>query len=532
MSVLLGVTVLLGTVSLIFPFGRDQGIFAYIGESVLRGQVMYRDILMGVLPMPPLAYALGIWLFGPSMLAVRILDLLWTAATGVCLFLFVRRATGRPWAGALAGCLYAFLYYLVDYWNTAQPDGLLNLPIAAALALTVPKSAPTDDVAADHPEQRWAFAGLLVGVALLFKYTVAALLPGLILVLLVAHRRRPGVALRRIMALAAGTGIVLAASGLLLVVCRALPGFLEGQIRLAAPYSGLNGRPSLVPELLNRWPLLLSGAMGYPEQRIVVFSLPVWLAAMAMARWRRQSTRNGESAYLWVLVWLGSALLSVYVQGKFFRYHYLPLLAPAAVLAAIAVTPVLVWIRQRIVRSWLTVLLTLGLAALAVLVSPYRVRYGDLAAIVGGRLSIQDYQSSRRFDSGSDFSLGDVLAVSRYIRTHTSPSDHVLVWGLEPLINFLAQRRSTTRFVYNMPLTAVWSPPEYRVEFMRSYTRAPATILVVCHHDEIPWVLGHNKDSFTTLMEFTGFREFVGLHYQLEAQIGRFDVLRLVGPDD
>jgi hypothetical protein len=37
-------TLLFGSVSLIFPFGRDQGIHAFIADSALRGKTVYRDV--------------------------------------------------------------------------------------------------------------------------------------------------------------------------------------------------------------------------------------------------------------------------------------------------------------------------------------------------------------------------------------------------------------------------------------------------------------------------------------------------------
>lgn len=43
-------------------------------------------------------------------------------------------------------------------------------------------------------------------------------------------------------------------------------------------------------------------------------------------------------------------------------------------------------------------------------------------------------------------------AVIEYIRETTSPDEQVLLWGAETSINYFAQRKSPTRFVYQSPL--------------------------------------------------------------------------------
>jgi hypothetical protein len=45
----------------------------------------------------------------------------------------------------------------------------------------------------------------------------------------------------------------------------------------------------------------------------------------------------------------------------------------------------------------------------------------------------------------------EVQAV-KYVRRNTKPGDYVLMWGAETAINFLSDRRSPTRFVYQYPL--------------------------------------------------------------------------------
>ena len=70
---------------LFFPFGRDQGNYAYPAWAWLDGQMPYRDVYVFKPPATVWVHALAQLLFGHSMVAVRILDLGWTVATALCI---------------------------------------------------------------------------------------------------------------------------------------------------------------------------------------------------------------------------------------------------------------------------------------------------------------------------------------------------------------------------------------------------------------------------------------------------------------
>jgi hypothetical protein len=58
------------------PFGRDQGIFAYIGDGMRHGFVPYRDSWDHKPPGIDVTYFLAFSLFGRTMPAVHILETL------------------------------------------------------------------------------------------------------------------------------------------------------------------------------------------------------------------------------------------------------------------------------------------------------------------------------------------------------------------------------------------------------------------------------------------------------------------------
>jgi hypothetical protein len=500
-----------GSVSLIYPHGRDQGIHAFIADSALSGKVVYRDVFNIKPPLTTFVHALALLLFGHTMTAIRLLDLLWTMATALVLFLLVWRLFGEPWLGALAGILYPLVYYPLGYWYTAQTDGWLNLPLLAATLLmtngdTIPHRVPTS-----------LAAGVLIGVAVLLKYTALALLPLLAVLLLYWQRTHIAVAVRACLWMTVGFVIVLVVATGWLLASGAMPAFVESQFGLVPAYArlspghGLLGRlgplfARMVQEPVLRLPAVL-GAAG-----LVV----AVISSVLLGPWRR------GLAVLAVLFATGFA--STLSQGKFFVYHYLPLFPALAVLGALAVFVLLrplARLRPVAAVAGIVFFFLLGFA------DGYVTLFRNLGNVVSGRENLRDYWTSARHNMGSDYVLRDNIELADYLRETTEPGDRIFIWGFEPGVNFLAQRSTVSRFIYNFPLVAGWHQERFRAELVQVYYDDPAEVFVVEHGDATPWTTGHQKDSFETLMEFPELRDFIPTCYVRDWAVGRFGVFRL-----
>jgi hypothetical protein len=71
-------TVIIGSCLLIltFAFGRDQGIYALVGEGILQGKVPYKDLWDFKPPGVFFVYALAQGVFGKNMMAPRLVEVL------------------------------------------------------------------------------------------------------------------------------------------------------------------------------------------------------------------------------------------------------------------------------------------------------------------------------------------------------------------------------------------------------------------------------------------------------------------------
>src|SRR5262249_12767504 len=187
--------------SLFYPFGRDQGVFAYAGSVILRGGWPYRDVWDVKPPGIYYTYAAMLACTGSSMAGVRACDLLAVVATTLLL-----RSVLRPMIGAVAAWLGALLYpamYLrLGFWGMAQAESYANLWTAAALwawlrgtGVQVFRCSGVQDAVPPHPLTPSPppsltpsiAAGLVAAAALLLKVTA---LPPLLVVFAVVSLLR------------------------------------------------------------------------------------------------------------------------------------------------------------------------------------------------------------------------------------------------------------------------------------------------------------------------------------------------------
>ena len=160
----------LGSISLTYPFGRDQAFYAYAGKLLLEGKMNYLYVFDLKPPGSHLFFAFSDFLLGSSMFSFRIFDMIWQISTAFVIFLLAFKLTGKKFLSVISSLLYILLYYRLDYWHTMQADGMLNLPFAISILLLISSFY-------EHSFVKIFFAGILFALAVLFKYTIISFLP-------------------------------------------------------------------------------------------------------------------------------------------------------------------------------------------------------------------------------------------------------------------------------------------------------------------------------------------------------------------
>jgi arabinofuranan 3-O-arabinosyltransferase len=149
----------------------DEGVYAYASRLAVHGRLPYRDFFYEQAPLLPYVYGPVGWLSGESWYALRGLSVVFAAAVGLLLFLFVRERQGAATAFA-AVVVYAGSGLVLGYLTLVKTFALSTLLVFAAFVLA--------------ERGRWVGAGLLVG----FAVDTRLLLLAVAVVFIVAARRR------------------------------------------------------------------------------------------------------------------------------------------------------------------------------------------------------------------------------------------------------------------------------------------------------------------------------------------------------
>ena len=151
--------------SLGYPFGRDQGLYFYVGREWLRGALPYRDLFEQKTPGIYVIHAACIALFGERLWGIRLAEIAAVAAIG---FLAGSLDRARPVRAATVLGSSILYFGFLNFWDTAQCELWCALFVIAAL-FVVERGPGTSRTA--------SVAGLLFGLALVMKPPIAVFAP-------------------------------------------------------------------------------------------------------------------------------------------------------------------------------------------------------------------------------------------------------------------------------------------------------------------------------------------------------------------
>jgi len=513
---------LLGIPMLLFPFGPDQAIFAYIAHRMTLGGFPYVSAWDQKPPAIYVLYLIGIHFPGPMMRNLRLFDLVMLGFTVSALFLLGRLLWGR-WPGGLAGLLYAVAYTTeYGYWHTAQPDGYTALPLALALWLYYRSLA-------GHKIWPYLVAGALTGFAFQLRFFTALVGLGLLYIewnaLCGSGPGRWLPACRRIGWFSGGFVLTQVLFAAYLLAGRALGPYLYTEFRFATAYAHLGGPYS--PDGF-RWNLYFYAARDATEYFLsthTLLSAPA-LAAVILALRRGGDERVREVASLGLTAYLG-----VLIQAKFFLYHWLAVLPFLALLGGEGLW--LLWGSLAARRRPLLAVLPLsGVVALLLVLSP-QVTDHALAQWQGVRQYYSGPVARSAFNNqfgpyaGGTFSYLADDQVARYVQARTEPSDTIYVYGYEALVYLIADRESASRFFYVFPVISTWSPAAWQREFYAALGSKHPRYILVQANEGAPWITGLHEDTAHYAAHDMALQRLLAERYVMETQIEDFTLYRL-----
>jgi len=499
---------------LFYPLARDQGIFAYNTAALLQGAVPYRDFVDQKPPGILFFYMIPLASFGPAAWGIHLFEWLVLGATGLVVFLVGRRLAGDG-AGivAAAGCALFHSPAVHDFWDRAQIESFLTLAYGAVFLLLA---------GVRPPRQRGLlaglFAGLIGGACFCLKPNAAgfplAAVAALALIDL-RHRDFRGTA-ARCAAFAAGFAAPPAALIGWLAATGGSGPFLEHALSVNTPYVGSGLRITALRLAYGIAPVAGGVAVACGLLALLARRFARGAYARIVESLGAPPERDRHLA-LFAATWIGC--VATFVSGRFlFAYHAQALILPNALTLGLA-APALGLVRAASPSGTRRV----RIAAWAALLVPALIVAATLPpedrAFLTGRMLLDDYQGTARFDQG-DFSYREDRALARAIASRTGPGETVQIFGHGSLALFLAGRASATRFSF----TPAAMDPRYgrggadREEILARLQANPPPLVAITSND--PLIQFGVAASDEQVRSFPPLAAFLSSRYRPVARLG------------
>jgi hypothetical protein len=420
--------------------GRDQGIFQYIAWAVRNGEVDYRDVRDVNGPLVHLIHSVFLALGGGDEHRFHVLELWATGLTfafaGACIPGLVAKHAPR-WSeraawGAAAAVVLGGQYMLYIYWNQAQRESFCDWFLLPSLALQVARPAKTARGAA----WRILAIGALSTITWFGKPTFALFTVMQLGVLLVDREVLIGARaklMRFVLGGAIGASIPI---GYLV---------LRGDVRAWARITFID-----VPQIYRFiWAKSVQEIFG-EDGPITVAAAGVAASALLIGL---IAMRQLPRRVLVIALAPLCAVAHVIVQHKGFGYHFHPLTAATQI--AFLIVLVMLWERFRGAPRTKTVgrLAALGVTIAYALEVTASMRSSphtrNVWILAGGetperRTREEYFQTFKTYD----FFPWDLHRAGTYLREKTSANARVQIYGMDPYVLFLAQRKSATPYIY------------------------------------------------------------------------------------
>ena len=169
---------------------------------------------------------------------------------------------------------------------------------------------------------------------------------------------------------------------------------------------------------------------------------------------------------------------------------------------------------------------TLACAAVAVLAGSayamqvaFYARQHELVAAIRGDVTAEAFDLHYTWGH-NDYNFGIDRIVAAQLAQTTHADDRILIWGFEPILYSLAQRKPASRFLYDYPLMPSFSQhARYSRQLLADLHAHPPALILVLHDD--PNDL-ETQDSATQLAALPELASYLERGYKQSWRAGKF----------
>ncbi|MDI6892700.1 MAG: hypothetical protein QMD08_06950 [Actinomycetota bacterium] len=232
-------------------------------------------------------------------------------------------------------------------------------------------------------------------------------------------------------------------------------------------------------------------------------------------------------------MWTLASFIGLWVLKHMFNYHHVPLIPPLSVLAGCGLGYM---ISARFRRLDLSILkyafmIFIFLWSAVIFCLAEAPHYSRWFSYIRGDLSKRDYLGE--YVSGGEFSYYPAHVTARYVAGRTDEEDCIFVWGYQPAVYFLSDRKNASRFIFNYPfLTYILGemiPSSYapmrggmRKTLVRELESSEPKYIIISTWESNPKA----SLDWVEFERFENLRNFVFNRYLFEKKIGRYFIYR------
>jgi hypothetical protein len=435
----------------------------------------------------------------------------------------------------------------IGYNDAAQAENFLMLCVFAAWFL-LREGAPSAQLPHEHggspppgirksqtPLFSYCFvAGLVLGAAVWLKYNAIVFFPFVLLIPFVdfhawdrgSSRVRMSISWKDWLVRASfvGAGFVLIVVAVLghFWVSGAWPAMMKAHFEVLPRY-GATGFQFSISYLIR-------------DLRMSQNNLGLWTEVMALlslviAWWRREL-----AALAPIFLMALAGYLCVAIQGRFHFYHFEtchPLFAMFWGYVCVMTWKAFSYVRKLFAKRRWAVAGAMSWVVLASLV--FAAVNEDLLRVVQQYEFFADWMKNPELSYKAYYpqlpleKLYDQLSMIDFLKRDSDQNDEVYVWGMAPLVNFIAKRHSPTRFFYNYPLMSTWGLESWRQELVQTLETKSPRYIIVERNDENPVFtnIEMTSEQYLRLRQFTSLSNLLARRYKPAAHYTDFEVYTL-----
>jgi 4-amino-4-deoxy-L-arabinose transferase-like glycosyltransferase len=432
---------------------RDSGVFLYVGQQILNGQIPYQDVWDHKPPVIFYINAFGLLISNGSWWGVWALELVSLSFSAFIGFYLLKKSLGI-YPALISSVFWLLTLVFVIHGGNLTTEYTLSLQFAALWL-----AYHTDKNKDEH--WRWLIFGLIGGITFLTKQTSIGIWLAVLIYVIIQRLKFREIrrCLRQLIFIFGGAFVFFLGWMIFFSFHGSAAQFWDA----AFVYNFFYASPAI--NLVSRLDPIIHGIEPITRTAFLQFSLVGYVLGLILFLTKREIFYKWESLLIIGLINLPVEFILISVSGRSYPHYYMTLFPVLSLFAG--------------VMMWFLFF------ALDSMKLRQDIRFTFSIVFIGVILwtSFYAYQNKAREFTSRDKDI----KIINYIKSTTAPSDYVLLWGAESSINYFAQRKSPSRFVYQYPLyTEGYVDEKIIIEFLDDIISKCPQIIVDTHNSQTP----------------------------------------------